>query len=53
MGNVLARSASDECLLSVVVSIQMRKLFAEVGEMFSDARHAEQNVRERRASQNF
>jgi len=36
-----------------VVSIQMRKVFAEVRKMHSNARHAEQDVRERQASKNF
>jgi hypothetical protein len=33
--------------VSVVVSIQMRKMFAEARKMFSNARDAEQDVRER------
>jgi hypothetical protein len=36
-----------------VVSIQMRKTFAEVRKMFSNARDAEQDVRETQASRNF
>ena len=40
-------------MVSVVVSIQMRKMFAEVRKMFSNARDAEQDVRERQASRNF
>ena len=40
-------------MVSVVVSIQTRKMFAEVRKMFSNARHAEQDVRERRAGRNF
>jgi hypothetical protein len=40
-------------MVSVVVSIQMRKMFAEVRKMFVKARHAEQDVRERQASRNF
>jgi hypothetical protein len=40
-------------MVSVVVSIQMRKVFAEVRKMFVNARHAEQDVREKRASMNF
>jgi hypothetical protein len=40
-------------MVSVVVSIQMRKMFAEVRKMFSNGRHAEQDVRERQASKNF
>jgi hypothetical protein len=40
-------------MVSVVVSIQMRKMFAEVRKMFVNARHAEQDVRERQASRNF
>jgi len=39
--------------VSVVVSIQMRKMFAEVHKMLSNARNAEQDVRERLASKNF
>jgi hypothetical protein len=35
-------------MVSVVVSIRTRKMFAEVFKMFSNARHAEQDVRERR-----
>ena len=35
-------------MVSVVVSIQMRKMFAEVRKMFSNARDAEQDVREGR-----
>jgi hypothetical protein len=31
-------------MVSVVVSIQMRKMFAEVRKMFVNARHAEQDV---------
>jgi hypothetical protein len=40
-------------MVSVVVSIRMRKMFAEVRKMFLNARHAEQDVRERQASRNF
>jgi hypothetical protein len=40
-------------MVSVVVSIQMRKMFAEVRKMFANARDAEQDVRERQASKNF
>ena len=40
-------------MVSVVVSIRMRKMFAEVCKMFSNARDAEQDVRERQASGNF
>ena len=40
-------------MVSVVVSIQMRKMFAEVYKMFLTARDAEQDVRERQASKNF
>jgi hypothetical protein len=39
--------------VSVVVSIRTRKMFAEVRKMFSNARDAEQDVRERQASRNF
>jgi hypothetical protein len=35
------------------VSIRMRKMFAEMRKMFLNARHAEQDVRERQASRNF
>jgi len=34
-------------MVSVVVSIQMRNMFAEVRKMFLNARDAEQDVRER------
>jgi len=40
-------------MVPVVVSIRARKMFAEVRKMFSDARHAEQGVREMQASRNF
>jgi hypothetical protein len=40
-------------MVSVVVSIEMRKMFVEVRKMFSNARRAEQDVRERQASKNF
>jgi hypothetical protein len=40
-------------VVSVVVSIHMRKMFVEVRKMFLNTRHAEQNVRERQASRNF
>jgi hypothetical protein len=40
-------------MVSVLVSIQMRNTFAEVREMFVNARHAEQGIRERQASKNF
>jgi hypothetical protein len=40
-------------MVSVVVSIRTRKMFAEVRKMFANARHAEQDVRERQASRNF
>jgi hypothetical protein len=40
-------------MVSVVVSIRMRKMFAEVRNIFLNARDAEQDVRERRASRNF
>jgi hypothetical protein len=40
-------------MVSIVVSIHMRKTFAEVREMLSNARYAEQDVRERQASRNF
>jgi hypothetical protein len=35
------------------VSIRMRKMFTEVRKMFSNARRAEQDVRERQVSRNF
>ena len=35
-------------MVSVVVSIQMRRMFGEVRKMFVHARHAEQDVREGR-----
>jgi len=40
-------------MVSVVVSIGMRKMFAEVRRMFSNARDAEQDLSERQASRNF
>ncbi len=40
-------------MVSVVVSIRMRKMFAEVRKMFLYARDAERDVRERQASRNF
>lgn len=42
-------SSIDGEMVSVVVSIRMRKKFAEVRKMFLNARHAEQAVRERQA----
>ena len=47
------RRTVEDRMVSVVVSIQMRKMFAEVRKMFFNARHAEQDVRERQASRNF
>jgi hypothetical protein len=44
---------SGDALVSVVVSIRTRKMFAEVRKMFLDARDAEQDGRERQASRNF
>jgi hypothetical protein len=40
-------------MVSVIVSIHLRKMFVEVRKMFVNARHAEQDVRERQASRNF
>jgi hypothetical protein len=40
-------------MVSVVVSIRTRKMFAEVRKMFLNARHAEQDIRERQAGRNF
>ncbi len=40
-------------MVSVVVSIQMRKMFVEVRNMFLNARRAEQDVRARQAYRNF
>lgn len=40
-------------MVSVVVSIRMRKMFAEMRKMFLYARGAEQDVGERQASRNF
>jgi hypothetical protein len=40
-------------VVSVVLSIRLRKMFLEVRKMFLSARHAEQDVRERQASRNF
>ena len=39
-------------MVSVVVSIRMRKMFAEVRKTFSSAQRAEQDVRERQANWN-
>ena len=43
-------TCSHSPLVSVVVSIRTRKMFAEVRKMFSNARVAEQDVREVQAS---
>jgi hypothetical protein len=40
-------------MVAVVVSIGTRKMFAQVRTMLSNARDAEQDVRERQASKNF
>jgi hypothetical protein len=40
-------------MVSVVVSIRMRKMFAEVCKIFLKARNAEQDVREAQAGYNF
>jgi hypothetical protein len=40
-------------VVSVAVSIQVRKMFVEVRKMFVNAQLAEQDVRERQASRNF
>jgi hypothetical protein len=40
-------------MVSVVVSIRVRKMFAEVRKKFLNARDAEQDVRERQASGSF
>jgi hypothetical protein len=40
-------------MVSVVVSIQMRKMFAGMRKAALNARGAEQDVRERQASRNF
>ena len=40
-------------MVSIVVSIRMRKMLSEVRKMFLNARHAEQDVRERQAIRNF
>jgi len=40
-------------MVSVVVSIQMRKMFVEVRKTISNARHAEQVFVKRQASKNF
>jgi len=40
-------------MVSVVMSIRMRKMFAEVRKTFSNAQRAEQDVRERQANWNF
>jgi hypothetical protein len=44
---------ATQVMVSVVVSIQMRKIFVQVRKMFSNAPDAEQDVREREASRNF
>jgi hypothetical protein len=41
---------ATQVMVSVVVSIQMRKPFVEVRKIFVNARRAEQDVHERRAS---
>ncbi len=46
-------TCSQIAMVSVVVSIQMRKMFAEARRMFVNARDAEQDVRESRVSWNF
>ncbi len=45
-------ASSRIAMASVVVSIRMRKMFAEVRKMFLNARDAEQAVRERQACTN-
>jgi hypothetical protein len=40
-------------MVSIVVSIRMRKMLSEVRKMFLNARDAEQDRRERQASRNF
>jgi hypothetical protein len=45
--------APKKCMVSVVVSIRMHKMFGKVRKMFSNARDAEQDVREGQASTNF
>jgi hypothetical protein len=40
-------------MVSVVVSIRMRKMFAETCRMLVNAQRAEQDVREMQASMNF
>jgi len=49
----LGDNGSGIAMVSVVVSIRMRKMFAEMRKMFLYARDAEQDVRERQASRNF
>ena len=51
--DVAIGSSIAQLMVSVVVSIRRRKMFAEVRKMFLYARDAEQEVRERRASRNF
>jgi hypothetical protein len=46
-------SIQRNVVVSVVVSIRLRKMFLKVREMVLSARHAEQDVRERQASRNF
>jgi hypothetical protein len=50
---VIDSLARGSPVVSIVVSIRIRKMFAEVRNMFLKARDAEQNVRERQASRNF
>jgi hypothetical protein len=52
-GSELARLRADLGMVSVVVSIRMRKMFVDMRNMFLNARDAEQDVRERQASENF
>ena len=49
----LGDDGSGIAMVSVVVSIRMRKMFAEMRKMVLYARDAEQDVRERQASRNF
>jgi len=44
---------ATQVMVSVVVSIQMRKMFAEARKMFSNARHAEPDGREWQADRNL
>ncbi|PYO08213.1 MAG: hypothetical protein DMD30_08815 [Gemmatimonadetes bacterium] len=50
---VILRSSAWAHTVSLVVSIQIRKTFAEARKMLLNARDAGQDVRERQTSRNF